>query len=294
MLFGRQFGRQLLVRRSHCGRDLCLHLHRQRRRARLTEQGGQKLRRSPLALTIVGHQQCGESHQSRARLTLRHARGQLCTRRFSAARTGQPMPLMLGDQRLDRGQFPHLMPQRLRVAARQLFPTTTACGRLQRLHVVAVFDWNQRPLVLLVAGLPTALLLRFPFPRGGPGVRMLRAGRRRRVLRRLAFHLPSQLLKLRFQFRQSSQQRANHRLGFRRLTGDAFFREMQRHAIYVAEKAYVSRPVFSKQRVPACERLCNPRAAVLNRMRVEGSGTNCEGSRATLEMRTSSIKPSKY
>ena len=97
------------------------------------------------------------------------------------------MPLILGHVRLDLGQFPHLVPQRLRVAARELRAAAPALGRPERLHVVTLVGGNQGPLVFLVAGLPAAFLLRLAFRRLRPGVRMLRAGRQRGVLRRLAF-----------------------------------------------------------------------------------------------------------
>jgi hypothetical protein len=95
------------------------------------------------------------------------------------------MPLIFGDMGLDLGQFPDLVPSRLRVAARELSAATPALDRLQRLHVVALFGGDEGPLVLLVAGLP-ALLLFGARPRRRPGVRMLNAGRERGVLWRLA------------------------------------------------------------------------------------------------------------
>ena len=97
------------------------------------------------------------------------------------------MPLILGDDRLDLGQFPHLMPQRLRVAARELRPAAAALGRPQRLHVVTLVAGDQRSLMFLVAGLPATFLLRLASGRLRPGVGMLRTGRQRGVLRRLAF-----------------------------------------------------------------------------------------------------------
>ena len=75
------------------------------------------------------------------------------------------------------------MPQRLGVAARELRPATSALGRLERLHVVALVGGNQGSFVFLVAGLPAAFLLRLAFRRLRPGVGMLRAGRQRGVLR---------------------------------------------------------------------------------------------------------------
>ena len=116
------------------------------------------------------------------------------------------MPLVFGHMRLDLGQFPHLMPQRLGVVARELRATTSAFGRFEWLHVVALVGGNQRSFVFLVAGLPAAFFLRLAFRRLRLGVRMLRAGRQRGVLRRLAFRLPFQRLDPCFQFRNVRQQ----------------------------------------------------------------------------------------
>ena len=99
------------------------------------------------------------------------------------------------------------MPQRFRVAAGELRTTTSAFGRFERLHVVALVGGNQRSFVFLMAGLPATLLLRLASGRLGPGVWMLRTGRQRGVLGRLAFRLPFQLLDPRFQFRVIRQQR---------------------------------------------------------------------------------------
>ena len=46
----------------------------------------------------------------------------------------------------------NLMPQRLGGVAREFRSTTTAFGRLEPLHVVALVDGNQRSFVFLVAG----------------------------------------------------------------------------------------------------------------------------------------------
>ena len=165
------------------------------------------------------------------------------------------MPLVFGHLRLDLGQFPHLMPQRLRVAARELRAATSAFGRFERLHVVALVGGNQRSFVFLVAGLPAAFLLRFAFRRLRPGVRMLRAGRQRGVLRRLAFRLPFQRLDPRLQFRVVRQQRANDRLGFGRLASNDFFSDSRRHATVVAECRPPCPDQFIENRVPGCERL---------------------------------------
>ena len=161
-----------------------LHLHGQRCRARLTQECAQKLRRPPLALAIIGHQQGGKGHQPWARLTLRHARGQFRTGRLPAGRATKPMPLILAHVRLDLGQFPHLMPQRLRVTTRQLLAAAPTFAGLKRLYVVALFGGNQRPLMFRMARLPAASLFRLPLLPPRLCVRMLRARRQRGVLRR--------------------------------------------------------------------------------------------------------------
>ena len=145
------------------------------------------------------------------------------------------MPLIFGHVRLDLWHFPHLVPQRLRVVAGELRAATSALGRLEPLHVVALVGGNQRSLVFLVAGLPAAFFLRLAFRRLRPGVGMLRAGRQRGVLRRLAFRLPFQRLDPCFQFRNVRQQRANDRLGLGRLASNDFFSDSRRHTTVVAE-----------------------------------------------------------
>jgi hypothetical protein len=107
-------------------------------------------------------------------------------RRFAAVRARQPMALVFGHLRLDVGQFPHLMPQRLRGAAAELRSTTSAFSRFEQLHAVAFVAGNQRSFMLFVAGLPTAFRPGFPFRRMRPGMWILRTGRQRGVLRRLA------------------------------------------------------------------------------------------------------------
>ena len=228
LLLHRQFGRQCLIRRAQRCRHLVLYFYRQRRATRLPQQRAEELGCPPLALTIEGHQQCRKGHQPWSRLALRHTDGQFRTRRCAAVGTLQPMQLVLRHVRLDLGQLPHLMPQRLRVAARKVVAATPTFGGLARLNVVALLGGNQGPLVFLVTGLPATFLLRLAFPRLRACVRMLGAGGQRGILRRLSSAF--QLLGPRLQPGNFRQQQANDGLGFRRLACDNLFRDFQRHA----------------------------------------------------------------
>jgi hypothetical protein len=88
---------------------------------------------------------------------------------------------------------------------------------------------------------------RWGFGRLRPGVRMLRTGRQRRVLRRL---LPSlKLLNPRFQLGNLRQQQADDGLGFRRLAGNDFFRDSKLHVPRVAEIALRVRITSSRKRL---------------------------------------------
>jgi hypothetical protein len=118
-------------------------------------------------------------------LACRDAPRQRAAGRLAAISANESMPLVFGHMRLDRRQFPHLMPQRLRIAAGKLCSATAARGRLERLDLVALVRRHERPLVLLVPRLAAPFLLRRGRPCRRLGVRMLRAGRKRRILRRL-------------------------------------------------------------------------------------------------------------
>ena len=92
------------------------------------------------------------------------------------------MQLELRDVRLDLGQFPHLMPQRLGSLPESLLLQRRHSVGL-KLNVVALLGGNQGSLLLLVTGLPATFLLRLAFPRLRAGVGMLRAGGQRGILR---------------------------------------------------------------------------------------------------------------
>jgi len=128
------------------------------------------------------------------------------------------MLLVLGDHRLDLGQFVHLMPQRFGIAPRKLRAAPTTIGRLERDDRVALLGRNQRPLVPDVSRLTATLLVRFRLRLHRLGMRMLRAGRQRGVLRRLP-----QSLEFRFQLGNPPlivlNDRLNHRPNIGRQTG---------------------------------------------------------------------------
>ena len=105
-----------------------------------------------------------------------------------AARADQSMPLILPDERLGFGQFPDLMPQRIRVAAGEFPAAPAAGGRHAGDQFVDLFSRQKLTRVLPVTGLSAAFppALAWLLHRIGSGVRMLARWRQRRVPRRLA------------------------------------------------------------------------------------------------------------
>ena len=163
----RQLGDQLVVRSPEGRRGLALHLHRERRTTGLAEQGGEKLGRPSLTLPVVGHQQRGECHQPWPRLALRHARRQLRAGQFTAVSTREPMTPVLGDVRLDLGQFPHLVAERGGVATAKRCPALAALARLELLDLVALAGGHERCLCFLCPGWPPRFFFDFGFCCGG-------------------------------------------------------------------------------------------------------------------------------
>lgn len=80
------------------------------------------------------------------------------------------------------------------IAAKMFRAAPTTFGRLQRHNFVALVGRDQRPLVPGMSRLPARLFLRFRLRFHRFGIRMLRAWRQRRILRRLP-----QALEFRFQ-----------------------------------------------------------------------------------------------
>jgi site-specific DNA recombinase len=101
-----------------------------------------------------------------------------------AARTGQPVPAVLGDDRRDRRQFGHLVPQGFGVVPGQRPCAAAAGGRPAFVDVVRAID--QGPLVFRVAGLPAGLPPGLGLGRGPLDGRRIGRRRLRRVGRVLA------------------------------------------------------------------------------------------------------------
>ncbi len=194
----RQCRRQLVVRGTERVGCLFLQLDRPGWRTRLLQDRLQEQGRSPLALAEVGHQQGHKCHQPWPSLPHRHSGRQLGTCAFSAAWTNQSMLLIFRHVGLDFGKFPHLMPQRLGICAGELLAATSALLGFQRLDIVTLFGRQECSLVLGVPWLPTALFPGLRLAGRGFCVRMLSAGRQRRVLRCL--------VELLFQFLNLCQQ----------------------------------------------------------------------------------------
>jgi len=197
-------------------------------------------------LPKAAHQQRHQRHQSRTGLADGHAQRQHAARR--RATSSQPMPLILGYDWLDLGQFPHLMPQRLGIAAREFVAAAPAFGRLENLNVVAIATGQQRPLVFLVARLAAAPILRLRLAHRRFGMWVLARRRQRGVSRRLA-KACFQGSDLGCQFLDPHQQQPYSRLRLGRLTRDQFFRDFQRHDQGVAEIPHRAKTSFSTRAV---------------------------------------------
>ena len=127
-LGGESAGEFVISRAQGIGR-LVLQLHHPAGRTRLAQHLLQEQRHPRFRLPKAAHQQRDQRHQPRAGLTGGNTRRQLGTGRRAAAATAQPMPLVLRDDRLDLGQFPDLMPQRLGIAGPRVSRRTAGTGR---------------------------------------------------------------------------------------------------------------------------------------------------------------------
>ena len=154
------------------------------------------------------------------------------------------MLLVFGDKRFDLGQFVDLMPQRSVVAARQFRSAPSTFGRLERDDFVALVGRNQGPLVLGVTRLTAPFLLRFRRRFHRLRMRMLSAGRQRRILRRLP-----QSVEFRFQLGNPPlivlDDRLNHRAHVGRQRGKLLRTDRRRrHTPYVADSSIQTNPNF--------------------------------------------------
>jgi hypothetical protein len=193
---------------------LLLHLDGQSRAARLVQQRFQEQRCAALALTEIGHQQPAESDQPGAGLALRYTRRELRAGGFAAVAAPQAVPLIFAHVWSDFRELPNLMSQWFGIATGQVITAAAAFRRLQDVQFVAAVGRQQRPAVLRVSRLSAPLPLRLGFLLHGLGMRMLRARRQRRILRR--FVEPC------FQLGDLGQQQPNDNLCLRRLPGDQF------------------------------------------------------------------------
>jgi len=70
------------------------------------------------------------------------------------------MPLIFGDDRLDQGQFPHLMPERVVIRSSEPDPAVSTGLGTHCHDRRPVLSGNKRLLVLLMPRLAPAVLLR--------------------------------------------------------------------------------------------------------------------------------------
>ena len=166
------------------------------------------------------------------------------------------MLLILGDDRLDLGQFPDLMPQRLGVAASKLPTTPPALSGFDHLNLIAIGTGQQRSLMLDVSRLTALFLLGFFLLHRRFGVWMLAGGRQRGVLRRLA--------QAGLEFLQLGQQPQDKRPHRRSHLGFDFGRDRKKvgvtHAPCVIEIVRRAKINFAEITTPSREGLLRPAA----------------------------------
>ena len=183
--FDRQLCGQFFVGRREGNRRLMLQLDDPARRAGLIQHLFQEQRHAALALLEAAHQQGRQSDQPRPGLPLRHTGRQLATGGDTTLGAVQPVQLIFGDDRLDLGNLPDLMPQRLWVAAPERFATAAALLGFKDHDFMAVRGRNQGSLMFRMARLTAGFLAALVAPRRGLGVRMLGTRRQRRIAWRL-------------------------------------------------------------------------------------------------------------
>ena len=252
---------QFVKTRPQRRRAQVLHVDDVAHAARLVEQHGEKARRAALAQAKVGHHQRGQGDQTRPRLSRGDTGWQFGARRHATTRTRQPLLLIFGDNRLDLGKFPHLVPQRIGVPTAQRATATAARRRRQQDDFITLLRRNQRPGPLGMARLPTRLSrrLRLRNP-GGFVVRMLAARRYRRILRSLLPQRSNLILQSddpclgggQLPLVKSNQCR-NHRTGLRSQPAQHLFRQRRRfnilrHAPSVANSPQCAKTIFNSGR----------------------------------------------
>lgn len=109
------------------------------------------------------------------------------------------MSLILGDERLNVGEFPDLLAERFGIHAAEFLATTPALGRHARHDNRALLGRNQFTQVLVVTGLAAALALRLGLSRRRLRVRV-HGGRRLGGVGRV---LAGQGFELGFEFRNA-------------------------------------------------------------------------------------------
>ena len=169
-----------------------------------------RLRRSRNRVTFNGHQI--NLKPSTPRHLRRKTTPQRCPKvlgyRITAARTRQTVATIFDDQRLDLGQFPHLMPQRLGITPHQPLPAPPTSRGLQLDDTLTLRGGNQRPLAPGLPRRPSALPLRLPLRRSRLRLRMLGTGRRGCSTSQPNFAVSSSMPSLPLRVRQSAARNA--------------------------------------------------------------------------------------
>jgi hypothetical protein len=178
----RQLADQLVIGRLHRLGGQFLQRHHPAGTGRLIKNHTQEEGGSTLGLAEAGHQQAAERDQAWSGLAGRDTDGQGTTGDYSTA-TGQAMSLVFGDTWLDFRQFPNLVPQGLGIVAAQGCSAAAAGRRHAGNDVLALFGWQQKPLVLGVARLAAGAAWRLGRGAGRLGMRVFGRGRQGGVRR---------------------------------------------------------------------------------------------------------------
>ena len=193
--------------------DKGLNFDGPRRAAGDIQQITEEHRRPTFALAEMPHQQPGEGRQSRTTLAGWHSRRQTRARCDAAARAVAAEQLVFDDDWFDRRQVPDLVTPRSGTVRLQLATAATAgigVARRDGRTLLTGDQFAEVPLVSILPALPAFFPRRtLPFR---PGMRMLRAGRQRRIARGQLFDLVCQRFHLPGQLLDSFKQRQKRRL----------------------------------------------------------------------------------